>query len=54
MGQTMKREDNLKFFYLHVWAWTPNRYGLFSDFHPEVACADSTSKIFRPYTAPPS
>ena len=54
MGQTMKREDNLKFFYLHVWAWTPNRDGIFADFHPDVACAEGTSKIFRPYTAPPA
>jgi hypothetical protein len=53
MGQTMKREDNLKFFFLHVWAWTPNRDGVFSDFHPDVACAEGTSRIFRPYTAPP-
>jgi len=54
MGQTMKREDNLKFFYLHAWVWTTNPDGVFSDFHPDVQCAEGTSKIFRPYTAPPS
>jgi len=54
MGQTMKREDNLKFFYTHVWAWTPNPDGLFADFHPNVKCAEGTSKVFTPYTAPPS
>jgi hypothetical protein len=53
MGQVMKREDNLKFFYLHVWAWTPNPDGLFADFHPDVACPEGASKIFRPYTTPP-
>jgi hypothetical protein len=54
LGQVMKREDNLKFFYMHVWAWTPNPDGLFSDFHPDVACATGTSKVFKPYTAPPA
>ena len=53
LGQVMKREDNLKFFFMHVWAWTPNPDGLFADFHPDVACAEGTSKIFKPYTAPP-
>jgi hypothetical protein len=54
MGQVMKQEDNLKFFYLHVWAWTPNRDGIFADFHPDVVCPEGASKIFRPYTAPPA
>lgn len=53
LGETMKREDNLKFWYLHVWAWTPNPDGLFADFHPVVSCAAGTAKVFRPYTAPP-
>lgn len=52
MGQVMKREDNLKFFYLHVWAWTPNPDGVFADFHPDIACPEGASKVFRPYTAP--
>ena len=52
MGQTMKREDNLNFFYLHVWAWTPNSNGLFADFHPDVACADSVRRVFTPFTRP--
>jgi hypothetical protein len=52
MGQTMKREDNLNFFYLHVWAWTPNSNGLFADFHPDVACPDSARRVFTPFTRP--
>lgn len=54
MGQTMKREDNLNFFYLHVWAWTPNSNGLFADFHPDISCSDSARKVFTPYTRPGS
>lgn len=53
LGQTMKREDNLHFWYLHVWAWTPNPDGLFADFHPAVSCPAGASKVFKPYTAPP-
>lgn len=52
-GQRMKREDNLNFWYLHVWAWTANPDGLFADFHPGVACPAGTGKVFKPYTAPP-
>lgn len=54
MGQAMKREDNLNFFYLHVWAWTSNSNGLFADFHPAVACADSARRVFTPFTRPES
>lgn len=53
LGQTMRREDNLNFWYLHVWAWTENPDGLFADFHPAVSCLPGTGKVFKPYTAPP-
>ncbi|MBK8250816.1 MAG: hypothetical protein IPK85_25985 [Gemmatimonadetes bacterium] len=48
MGQRMHREDNLNFWYLHVWAWRENREGLFANFHPEVSCLDKGT-IYRPY-----
>ena len=52
MGQTLKREDNLNFWYLHVWAWTKNADGLFADFNPVVQCAPGTSKVFKPFIDP--
>jgi hypothetical protein len=48
MGEQLKREDNLKFWYLHVWAWLDNRDGVFADFHPAVQCAPDTRKVFKP------
>ncbi|MEX2285284.1 MAG: hypothetical protein WEE89_22555 [Gemmatimonadota bacterium] len=48
MGQSLKHEDNLKIWYLHVWAWKENPNGLFADFHPAVKCPAEGSKIFRP------
>jgi hypothetical protein len=51
MGQTLNREDNLRIWYLHVWAWTKNPEGLFANFHPDVACP-GTGKVYKPYTAP--
>lgn len=51
MGQTLRREDNLKFWYLHVWAWNENPNGAFADFHPRVTCPDSARKVFMPYVA---
>lgn len=53
LGQTMKREDNLKFWYVHAWAWTPNPDGAFADFHPAVSCPAGARKVFTPYTIPP-
>ena len=53
MGQTLKREDNLKFWYLHAWAWSENADGVFSDFNPSVKCG-ADSKVFKPYEAPPA
>jgi hypothetical protein len=50
MGQKMKREDNLQFWYLHTWAWTPNKDGVFSDFHPDVQCSEG--KVFKPFIDP--
>ena len=52
MGQKLKHEDNLKIWYLHVWAWTENRDGLFADFNPDVQCPAGASKVFTPYSAP--
>jgi hypothetical protein len=48
MGQHLKHEDNLKFWYLHVWAWSDNADGVFADFNPNVQCSADTRKIFRP------
>ena len=50
MGQRLKREDNLNFWYLHVWAWKENSSGLFADFHPGVSCPAGAAKIFRPWS----
>jgi hypothetical protein len=47
MGRSMKREDNLKFWFTHVWAWTDNPDGVFADFHPAVACPADNRKIYR-------
>jgi hypothetical protein len=52
MGQRMKREDNLKFWYLHAWAWSENADGMFSDFNPSVRCG-ADARVFKPYEAPP-
>jgi hypothetical protein len=51
MGQTLHREDNLKIWYLHVWAWTKNPEGLFANFNPVVACP-GTGKVYKPFEAP--
>jgi hypothetical protein len=48
MGQRMKPEFNLNYWYLHVWAWKDNPQGLFADFHPTVQCAEETRKVYRP------
>ena len=52
MGQQLKHEDNLKIWYLHVWAWTANADGIFADFNPVVSCPDSARKVFTPYAIP--
>ena len=38
-GQTLKRSDELKLWYLHVWAWEENPSGLFADYNPKVKCS---------------
>ena len=52
MGQKLDHEDNLKIWYLHVWAWTKNAEGLFANFNPDVACPDGTGKVYRPFAEP--
>lgn len=37
-GQTLKRSEALKLWYLHVWAWEENPVGLFADYNPRVKC----------------
>lgn len=37
-GQSMRREEDLQLWYLHVWAWKENPAGLFADWNPAVAC----------------
>lgn len=51
MGQQMHREDNLNFWYLHVWAWRGNREGLFPNFNPDVSCLDQGT-VYRPFERP--
>jgi hypothetical protein len=43
-GQKMHREDNFKYWYLHVWAWLDNPDGIYSNFNANVSCPDSTSR----------
>lgn len=38
MGETMKPEDELKLWYLHMWIWKQNPAGLFADWNPAVTC----------------
>lgn len=38
LGQTLKRSEALKIWYLHVWAWEDNPAGLFADYNPRVKC----------------
>ena len=51
MGQTLHQEDNLKFWYLHVWAFRENPNGVFANFHPDVKCPDATRKVYTPFPA---
>jgi hypothetical protein len=51
-GQKLKHEDNLNFWFLHVWAWTANSDGVFADFNPAVSCSEASRKIFRPFARP--
>jgi hypothetical protein len=38
MGQELRRSEELKLWYLHVWAWEENPAGLFADWNPAVKC----------------
>jgi len=38
MGQTLHHENNFNYWYLHVWAWTDNKDGLFANMNPDVRC----------------
>lgn len=53
LGQSMRREDNLKIWYLHVWAWKANPDGPFADYHPAVSCPAGARKVFMSYEAKP-
>ena len=46
MGQRMRREDNLKIWFLHVWAWKENPNGVFADYHPDVSCPPEARRVF--------
>jgi hypothetical protein len=48
MGQVLKREENLKYWYLHAWAWKANPDGVFADFHPGVRCDGKDAQVYRP------
>jgi len=37
-GQALRQSDQLKLWYLHVWAWEENPGGLFADWNPAVIC----------------
>ncbi len=37
-GQELHPHSQYKYWYLHVWAWTKNKAGLFSDWDPEITC----------------
>lgn len=38
MGQKLHHENNFNYWYLHVWAWTDNKDGLFANMNPDVHC----------------
>lgn len=37
-GQELRRHEEFKYWYLHVWAWKHNKAGLFSDWDPSIRC----------------
>ncbi len=37
-GQNLKPSEELRIWYLHVWAWKQNPSGLFADWNPSVRC----------------
>jgi hypothetical protein len=48
MGRNMYREDNLKFWYTHVWAFSDNTDGLFANFNPSVRCLGADRRVYAP------
>ena len=52
MGRKMYREDNLKIWYTHVWLWTNNTDGLFSNFNPSVQCNGPDRQVYKPTVDP--
>lgn len=38
MGQRLHHENNFNYWYLHVWAWSDNKDGLFANMNPDVRC----------------
>lgn len=37
-GQEFRRQEQSKYWYLHVWAWQKNDAGLFADWNPAIRC----------------
>lgn len=37
-GQELRRHEEFKYWYLHVWAWKHNKAGLFADWDPSTKC----------------
>lgn len=37
-GQELRRHEDFKYWYLHVWAWKKNSAGLFADWDPSISC----------------
>lgn len=54
LGRKLQREDNLNYWYLHVWAWTNNTDGIFADFNPSVQCPTEARKVYTPFVRPPA
>ncbi len=52
LGQAMRREDNLRIWYLHVWAWKDNPEGVFADYHPAVSGPSDARKVFMTFVRP--
>lgn len=51
-GRNLKHEDNLQFWFVHVWAWSDNADGIFADFNPAVNCPENNRKVFTPFERP--
>ena len=46
LGQKLHHENNFKYWYLHVWAWTDNKDGLFANMNPDVHCPGG-GKVYK-------